>query len=182
MAASSSTGTNPTLRPGDPAELDALAAELEAAAPPPPPAPAALPPGAPSAETAQDAPPRPRVEVHEKPQGDADQEAIEALLGDPERLEAKLSELGEEDVSDVLQLGFGLYAEGAGPHWELADPRARRLAKWGVKVLRRHPDLLPWLRENLPETMFGVLLAWEILQKLKADRQAKRAAGSAPRA
>lgn len=159
-APGSSSRTDATPAPGNSAELDALRQELAASAPAetlPPPSPE------PPAGQPQDS-------------GDRTAEGIEEILSDPAALEARLSELGEEDLADTLQLAFGLAAEQWGEECELSDPRARRLARWGKRVLDRHPDWLPWIRQNLPEVMFCVLISWEIfsrwrlVQKRKGDK------------
>ncbi len=148
-APASSSRTEGASAPGNSAELDALRNELAASAPAP-----TLPPPSPEPPAGQPQDP-----------GDRTAEGIEEILSDPAALESRLSELGEEDLADTLQLAFGLAAEQWGEECELSDPRARRLARWGKRVLDRHPDWLPWIRQNLPEVMFCVLLSWEIFSR-----------------
>jgi hypothetical protein len=143
--------------PDAPAELAAAqqeTAEQFADVPPPPPPPP------PAGE--------PRVEEDDAGAG------VEDLAEELEHIDVA-ADLSEEEIAEFFELVFALIAEKRGKHWELPDRSAARLGRWGHRVLERHPELLAWLAKNLPELVFGVLLAVEIGQRYAEDRRLKPA-------
>lgn len=165
-SAASRSSTDPT--PGaDAGEIQRIAAEVKADAPPPPP-PAPEQPLLPPAGAE-----RPRVEVHEGPppgqKGDRAEEVIEDLdnlaRSDPKKIEALLKDLEEEELVDVVMLAFS-WPDGK----EITEKRARRIAHYLHRVIQRHAKSLQWLLENIPETMLGVLVAYELWVRLKKPR------------
>ncbi|HEY6177371.1 MAG TPA: hypothetical protein VIX73_23100 [Kofleriaceae bacterium] len=141
-------------------ELHAAAAqfaqEFPDAAPPPPPPP---PPG--SAPTGGE-------------EDDAG-ELVEDLAEDLGEHVDVAADLSPEEIGEFFELVFDLIAEKRGEHWRLPERSAQRLGRWGHRVLERHPELLGWLAKNLPELVFGVLLAVEVATRWQIDRK-KRAA------
>lgn len=96
----------------------------------------------------------------------------ERFASDPAAL-AKLEGMTEEEIADLLELGFGLVAEFRGPHWEIHQRAARRVAKWGKKSLDRHG--WEWAAKWLPDVMAVALLAFEIGKRVREDRAVKLA-------
>lgn len=142
------------------------AAVLEDTPPAAPPGPAA----APEAD----------AEVHDR-RTEPLEEDLDRLSGKSlDELERALGELEEEDVADIIQLGFGLLADSPGmEHWEISPARATRLARWVKRVLDRHLGTLGWVKAWLPEIMTGLLLGYEIWTRIRIGKQ-KRAAAQKP--
>lgn len=122
---------------------------------------------------------RPAAEVRDRrtePLDDDDEQKIrelEQLAGDRAALEEKLHGMTIEDLADVIELGFGWYADDNGAHWEISPKRAQRLARWLKKVIERHAESLEWVLRNLPELMCALLFGYEIWIRIRTTRQLK---------
>ena len=121
---------------------------------------------------------RPAAELHDRrtepaPGDELDElDELDALANaDPTELEAKLHGMTVDDLADVIELGFGYWADGHGAHWEIARKRSLRLAHWLKKVIARHAGALEGLLKNLPEIMCGVLFGYEIWSRVRIGRK-----------
>lgn len=164
------------LDPSEPSPVEQGA--LSHAPPPPAPDPAAELAAAQqeTAEQFKDVPPPPPPPPPKGESGADDDagEVVEDLAGELGELDVA-ADLSEEEIADFFQLVFALVADKRGKHWELPDRSAQRIGRWGHRVLERHPELLAWLAKNLPELVFGILLAVEIGQRYAEDRRLKKA-------
>lgn len=167
-----------TRRPAEPIEPSPVEQGASFEAPPPPaPDPAAELAAAQQdmAEQFPDVPPPPPPKAEPGPDQGADAgEDVEDLAEELGQLDVA-ADLSAEEIADFFQLVFALVADKRGKHWELPDRSAARIGRWGHKVLERHPELLAWLSKNLPELVFGILLAVEIGQRYAEDRRLKKA-------
>lgn len=129
-----------------------------------------------TAEQFKDVPPPPPPPPPKGESGADDDagEVVEEIAADLGELDVA-ADLSEEEIADFFQLVFALVADKRGKHWELPDRSAQRIGRWGHRVLERHPELLAWLAKNLPELVFGILLAVEIGQRYAEDRRLKKA-------
>lgn len=100
---------------------------------------------------------------------DAAAEAAEELIGRPERI----ADLTEEELAAVIELGFGLAAEWRGPHWEIEERAARRIAKWLRRSIERHGGVPAWVVKWLPDFFVLALLGSEVWKRVGRDRQLK---------
>jgi len=126
------------------------------------------------AEQFPDVPPPPPPKAEPGPDQGADAgEDVEDLAEELGQLDVA-ADLSEEEIADFFQLLFALIADKRGRHWELPDRSAARIGRWGHRVLERHPELLQWLAKNLPELVFGILLAVEVGQRYAEDRRLKK--------
>lgn len=165
MANAASPSSTDRVAGADATEILRITGEVQADAPPPPPTPDPTLPNV-GAE-------RPHVEVHDGPapgeKEDRGEEVIDDLdhlaRSDPKRIEAMLKDLEEEELVDVVMLAFS-WPDGK----EITEKRARRIAHYLHRVIQRHAQSLQWLLENIPETMLGVLVAYELWVRLKKPR------------
>lgn len=144
----------------------AEATVLRETAPPPPPPPPA-PPEAPDEELVALA-----------------EEKLEELAAKPSDIDRMVRNLSEEELAAVIELGFGLVADRRGPHWEISERRALRIAKWLKRTLDRYPAILSLLGDWLPGIVTALLLGFEVWVRIRRDRELelekKRAPTPAP--
>lgn len=160
----SSESAAPAVEPGSPAELADVAQQVRE----------------------ELKPEQPAVEVHDRRTEGGPSAAAGGTIADelvdvaaekledlekPGQFERLVAQLTEEDLGDVIELGFGWVADTRGPHWEIGEKQSRRLAHWLKKSLQRHPQLLTWLGEWLPDVVCGLLLSYEIWARVRIDQQ-----------
>jgi hypothetical protein len=141
MAATASTGGVP-----QEGELDKLEAELAEEHPP--------------AE-----PLRPEVKEGPPPDPEAEAAAAEAALQD------RLVELDREDVQAALELVFWSVSKYRGPHWELEEAEAGKMAFWTHRALARHVRLARFLSRWMPDLIAAGLIVGAVRKRTAQDAQ-----------
>jgi hypothetical protein len=103
----------------------------------------------------------------------------ERLLGIAEEVAAGdaswLAELTAEEIGEMFQLGFGLWADRRQAaqlpydYWELSDKSALRLARWLKRSIAMHG--LAWVEKWLPDLLVAGFLYYEIQSRRRRDAE-----------
>ena len=144
--------TEPRVEAGDQSELAAVASEVAAEL---------------------DQPTAPAPDTSEDELVDLAVEKLDEFAKQPEEVERVLALLTEQELADLLELGFGLVADQRGAHWELTGKRSLRIAKWLKLSLEKHGEVLKWIASFLPELVTALLLTYEIWTRVKRDGELK---------
>jgi hypothetical protein len=144
--------TEPRVEPGDQGELAAVAGEVAAEL---------------------DQPTAPTPDTPEDELVDLAVEKLDEFAKRPEEVERVLALLTEQELADLLELGFGLVADQRGPHWEITSKRSLRIAKWLKLSLEKHGEVLKWVASFLPELVTALLLTYEIWTRVKLEGELK---------